>query len=128
MKTFLAKILLPIIVAGSFFGIAVPVASASSPYGCWSAPYTRACYQIAGSGSFVDFFQGELDNYSGSTINYRIEVVGPSGLWYARWNRVGPHSRSTWLDLTDMNMLPGIWCAYVWTPWSNTRECYRVIW
>lgn len=108
--------------------VAVHAASASSPYGC-AAPSgwgERVCYQIAGYGSYVYMFQGEVDNYWSFTIYMSVTVTGPGGTYYAANIPVAARSKHAWVVNEYRNLPTGRYCA---TYGSSSRYsiCYSVL-
>ena len=115
------KLLAAAVLAGSLLWATPGASSASSPYGCknqWGNG--TVCYQIVGSGDFVDFWQGA----NNTTVPVQMRLFGPSGLW--RTINLSPHR--PWELVWDQNALRGTWCAdYTWrVPYAAAEICYQV--
>lgn len=118
--------------AGAIAGAEAPSAGASSPYGCWY-PYgwgpVRVCYQIAGYGNFVYFFQGEVDNGYWFPISIHFWIINPHGYIIFNDTVYAPaHGRAPWLDVVDGNYPTGRYCA-AYAPGTRGAflACYSVL-
>jgi hypothetical protein len=99
-------------------------ASASSPYGCDKVPGATgtACYQIVGSGSTVDFFQGK----NGSSRTLAVTLYGPKGDVSGGSDNLAPGQ--AWEVIEDRTMPLGSYCAAYGPPGAGTLVtlCYKV--